>query len=170
MKSYGIIIIGGLFLSFSSNGVYAHPGRTDSSGGHHNRKTGGYHTHSSTPTRVTTPRQTPLVRTQARTSARTSSKLDYRGQSRTISSKSKEEKFKFVSKKTSGKTLIVKIQITSVPTPTETELKQIAESLMAAKNYNVFFYLNNMDVESKPWAICLIRYYRKTELRMMNED
>jgi hypothetical protein len=57
-----------------------------------------------------------------------------------------------------------------VPTPTETELKQIAESLMAAKNYNVFFYLNNMDVESKPWAICLIRYYRKTELRMMNED
>lgn len=69
-----------------------HPGRTDSSGGHHNRRTGGYHqhgfpsssssTHSSAPksnrstysrpTRVATPRK------QYRSTARTVSRANYR--------------------------------------------------------------------------------------------
>ena len=34
-----------LMLLFDGGGVFSHSGRTDSSGGHYNRKTGGYHYH-----------------------------------------------------------------------------------------------------------------------------
>lgn len=60
-----------VFITFA-NVCVAHPGRTDSSGGHHNRKTGGYHTHgggssisSASSFSRTTARETP--RYEART-------------------------------------------------------------------------------------------------------
>ena len=51
--SIGAVIVA-LMLLFDGGGVFSHSGRTDSSGGHYNRKTGTYHYHgtpkSSTPT------------------------------------------------------------------------------------------------------------------------
>ncbi|KAA3597448.1 MAG: YHYH domain-containing protein [Calditrichaeota bacterium] len=35
-----------LFVTLIPSLVFCHPGRTDSSGGHNNRKTGGYHYHN----------------------------------------------------------------------------------------------------------------------------
>ena len=40
----GVVIVALVFL-FNGGGVFSHSGRTDSSGGHYNRKTGGYHYH-----------------------------------------------------------------------------------------------------------------------------
>ena len=40
----GVAIVA-LMLLFDGAGVFSHSGRTDSSGGHYNRKTGGYHYH-----------------------------------------------------------------------------------------------------------------------------
>ena len=40
----GAVIVSLMFL-FDGGGVFSHSGRTDSSGGHYNRKTGGYHYH-----------------------------------------------------------------------------------------------------------------------------
>ena len=40
----GVVIVA-LMLLFDGGGVFSHSGRTDSSGGHYNRKTGGYHYH-----------------------------------------------------------------------------------------------------------------------------
>ena len=42
--SIGAVIVA-LMLLFDGGGVFSHSGRTDSSGGHYNRKTGGYHYH-----------------------------------------------------------------------------------------------------------------------------
>ena len=42
--SMGVAIVA-LMLLFDGGGVFSHSGRTDSSGGHYNRKTGGYHYH-----------------------------------------------------------------------------------------------------------------------------
>ena len=42
--SVGLAIVA-LMLLFDGGGVFSHSGRTDSSGGHYNRKTGGYHYH-----------------------------------------------------------------------------------------------------------------------------
>ena len=38
-----------LILVFGGDNVFSHSGRTDSSGGHRNRKTGGYHYHGGGP-------------------------------------------------------------------------------------------------------------------------
>ena len=40
----GVVIVALVFL-FNEGGVFSHSGRTDSSGGHYNRKTGQYHYH-----------------------------------------------------------------------------------------------------------------------------
>ena len=65
-------------LILSSSVLLAHPGRTDSSGGHHDRKNGGYHYHnsgarvsSSPPVAWSLPSPIQKVRTTARTEART---------------------------------------------------------------------------------------------------
>lgn len=42
--SIGAVIVA-LMLLVDGGGVFSHSGRTDSSGGHYNRKTGGYHYH-----------------------------------------------------------------------------------------------------------------------------
>ena len=42
--SIGVVIVT-LMLLFDGGGVFSHSGRTDSSGGHYNHKTGGYHYH-----------------------------------------------------------------------------------------------------------------------------
>lgn len=64
LGSIGAVIVA-LILLFDGGGVFSHSGRTDSSGGHYNRKTGGYHYHG-TP-RASTPtysRTTPSSGTQ----------------------------------------------------------------------------------------------------------
>ncbi|MEN6384033.1 MAG: YHYH domain-containing protein [Phycisphaerales bacterium] len=43
MRTFSIMVISLLLFSFA----FAHPGRTDSKGGHYNRKTGEYHYHNS---------------------------------------------------------------------------------------------------------------------------
>lgn len=67
----------GLALLVPASAV-AHPGRTDASGGHNDRKNGGYHYHGgggrspSTPSIATTPRTT--YRTEANTGTRTTAR------------------------------------------------------------------------------------------------
>ena len=45
LKIIVLILFCTLFISFSLTTIYAHSGRTDSSGGHYNRSTGEYHYH-----------------------------------------------------------------------------------------------------------------------------
>lgn len=45
-KTLSISIIGLLLVGALISGAFAHSGRTDSYGGHNNRKTGGYHYHN----------------------------------------------------------------------------------------------------------------------------
>lgn len=45
IKIFMLLILCTLFISFSLTTIYAHRGRTDSSGGHYNRSTGEYHYH-----------------------------------------------------------------------------------------------------------------------------
>ena len=63
----GVLIIS-LMLLFDGGGVFSHSGRTDSSGGHHNRKTGGYHYHGTPRSSTSTySRPTPSTGTQSST-------------------------------------------------------------------------------------------------------
>lgn len=61
MRKRSICLVLVLLLALSASPGLAHPGRTDANGGHHNRKTGGYHYHNSgksssrTPAKKTTP-------------------------------------------------------------------------------------------------------------------
>jgi hypothetical protein len=59
----------------------AHPGGLDSSGGHHNRRSGGYHfhglAHSSSPPAIAVPPVRTQPRLQQRTTYRTKPRLDY---------------------------------------------------------------------------------------------
>ena len=59
------VAIFALMLLLDSGGVFSHSGRTDSSGGHYNRKTGGYHYHGTPKSSTSTySRTTPNSRTQ----------------------------------------------------------------------------------------------------------
>lgn len=49
MKRIKIIVLLFLIILFMSSLLYAHSGRTDSSGGHYNRSTGEYHYHHGYP-------------------------------------------------------------------------------------------------------------------------
>ncbi len=63
--SIGVVIFALLFL-FDGGGVFSHSGRTDSSGGHYNRKTGGYHYHGTPKSSTSTySRTTPSSGTQS---------------------------------------------------------------------------------------------------------
>ena len=65
--SIGMVIFALLFL-FDGGGVFSHSGRTDSSGGHYNRKTGGYHYHRTPKSSTSTySRSTPSSGTQSST-------------------------------------------------------------------------------------------------------
>ena len=63
---YGVgVAIVALMLLFDGGGVFSHSGRTDSSGGHYNRKTGGYHYHGTPKSSTSTySRTTPSSGTQ----------------------------------------------------------------------------------------------------------
>lgn len=62
--SIGAVIIT-LILLFDGGGVFSHSGRTDSSGGHYNRKTGTYHYHGTPKSSTSTySRPTPSSGTQ----------------------------------------------------------------------------------------------------------
>ena len=62
--SVGLAIVA-LMLLFDGGGVFSHSGRTDSSGGHYNRKTGGYHYHGTPKSSTSTySRTTPSSGTQ----------------------------------------------------------------------------------------------------------
>ena len=53
-------------LMFTAVYAYTHSGRTDSNGGHHDRKNGGYHYHSGPKTKSSTPtRTTPNLSTNS---------------------------------------------------------------------------------------------------------
>lgn len=77
----------GLVLLVPASAV-AHPGRTDASGGHHDRKNGGYHYHGgggrspSAPSIATTPRTT--YRTEANTGARTGARTEATEDAQTV--------------------------------------------------------------------------------------
>ena len=59
------VAIFALMLLFDGSGVFPHSGRTDSSGGHYNRKTGGYHYHGTPKSSTSTySRTTPSGGTQ----------------------------------------------------------------------------------------------------------
>ncbi len=61
-----IAVIVSLMFLFDGGGVFSHSGRTDSSGGHHNRKTGGYHYHGTPKSSTSTySRTTPSSGTQS---------------------------------------------------------------------------------------------------------
>ena len=63
----GVAIIA-LMLLFDGDGVFSHSGRTDSSGGHYNRKTGGYHYHGTPKSSTSTySRPAPNTGTQSGT-------------------------------------------------------------------------------------------------------
>ena len=63
----GIAIVA-LMLLFDGSGVFSHSGRTDSSGGHYNRKTGTYHYHGTPKSSTSTySRPTPSSGTQSTT-------------------------------------------------------------------------------------------------------
>lgn len=63
--SIGAVIVT-LILLFDGGGVFSHSGRTDSSGGHYNRKTGGYHYHGTPKSSTSThSRPTPSSGTQS---------------------------------------------------------------------------------------------------------
>ena len=63
----GVAIVALMFL-FDGTGVFPHSGRTDSSGGHYNRKTGGYHYHGTPKSSTSTySRPTPSTGTQSST-------------------------------------------------------------------------------------------------------
>lgn len=65
--SIGAVIVT-LILLFDGGGVFSHSGRTDSSGGHYNRKTGTYHYHGTPKSSTSTySRTTPSSRTQSST-------------------------------------------------------------------------------------------------------
>lgn len=65
--SIGVVIVALMLLS-DGGGVFSHSGRTDSSGGHYNRKTGGYHYHGTPKSSTSTySRTTPSSRTQSST-------------------------------------------------------------------------------------------------------
>lgn len=49
MKKVKIFMLIIIFLLVVINPIYAHPGRTDSNGGHNNRSTGEYHYHHGKP-------------------------------------------------------------------------------------------------------------------------
>ena len=57
------------FLLFSAVVTYTHSGRTDSQGGHYNRKTGTYHYHNSGTTRSNTTRSSSTSTYSSNTSA-----------------------------------------------------------------------------------------------------
>ena len=62
--SIGVVIVA-LMLLFDGGGVFSHSGRTDSSGGHYNRKTGTYHYHGTPKSSTSTySRPTPSSGTQ----------------------------------------------------------------------------------------------------------
>ncbi len=62
--SIGAVIVA-LMLLFDGGGVFSHSGRTDSSGGHYNRKTGTYHYHGTPKSSTSTySRTTPSSGTQ----------------------------------------------------------------------------------------------------------
>ena len=62
--SIGAVIVA-LMLLFDGGGVFSHSGRTDSSGGHYNRKTGTYHYHGTPKSSTSTySRPTPSSETQ----------------------------------------------------------------------------------------------------------
>ncbi len=70
-----VLLFGGIgamivavMLLFDGGGVFSHSGRTDSSGGHYNRKTGGYHYHGTPKSSTSTySRTTPSSGTQSST-------------------------------------------------------------------------------------------------------
>ncbi len=65
--SIGAVIVT-LILLFDGGGVFSHSGRTDSSGGHYNRKTGTYHYHGTPKSSTSTySRTTPSSGTQSST-------------------------------------------------------------------------------------------------------
>ena len=74
-----------LVAVFSSETCFAHSGGLDSSGGHHDRKNGGYHYHSSSARAYTPPAALPAFlppapRRSARTTARMSARVEARQQ------------------------------------------------------------------------------------------
>ena len=56
-----IAVVVTLILVFGGDNVFSHSGRTDSSGGHYNRKTGGYHYHGGGPARPTVPSKSSAI-------------------------------------------------------------------------------------------------------------
>lgn len=156
-----------LSITFFSSVVFAHPGRTDSRGGHHDRKTGGYHYHGS-------PSVTPSipVRTQPRLTYNTSPRISTKTTARTDepristatfgdhspSTLSEKQRAKFdhklgVSSK-SGTRSIFKVRLIgeSIFFPSTSELKLIGESFDPGTNYSVQFFLPGMDLDDPYWA------------------
>lgn len=80
-----IVCTMGFAAFFASENCLAHSGGLDSSGGHHDRKNGGYHYHSSSARAYTPPAALPAFlppapRTSARTTARMSARVEARQQ------------------------------------------------------------------------------------------
>ncbi len=116
--------------------LYGHSGRTDSSGGHHNRKTGTYHYHNSgSSSRGNSARYTP--RTSYRTSAKTSYRTTYRKPPQ-----SDRFSYKILGTTKVGTQTRYRIQLVpqTASTPTEVDLRKIANKL-EGKNFSATFFL-----------------------------
>ncbi len=152
--------------------LYAHSGRTDSSGGHFNRRTGSYHTHGGGSS-ISSTSSSPAPRVSYRTSARTSFNTTARGMSE------EELKYRIATTQTQirrsrselpGQTLTSQIELTEDKSssrtiyrirlkpigyslPTDNELNEIVQNLSARRNDLAYFYLPTMDIKKPAWAV-----------------
>lgn len=149
--------------------VHAHPGGLDSQGGHHDRKSGGYHVHRSSgggPSHISVPQ--PLYRTDARDEPRQQPRTTALSSARTsppqpsgFGSASTEEsvvpEYDVKERGSSSTGALLKIAFRhSQPHASQQHLEAIA-SREASEPYAVFYFLPGMDLRRPAWASCTHR-------------
>lgn len=158
---YSLVLI--VLISLSNQSASAHSGRTDSRGGHVDRRTGRYHFHNSGSSsfsgRTFTPRTT--VRTSPRLTYRSGSKTTAKIKSLTQIPSSFDDKQSFEVLRSSrwGLRTIFKVRVSlkNGAKPLKNELVKITESLKTGRGYFVHFYLPDMDIENLAWAVGSVR-------------
>ena len=139
--------------------VSGHSGRTDSNGGHHDRRTGEYHYHSGGPSLSrTTSRSEPP--TEARTTARTTSRTSPPSVRRLTADIDdahpalKGSEYDVVSNelvKTRPK-VVIQLLVPDQAHWTDQRLEGIAKDVAIKGRAVFYFYLPDMELEERPWA------------------
>lgn len=164
MKTYSMIIHASFMIGTTA---VAHPGGLDSSGGHRDRRSGGYHYHGGGPSvpKLPAPDQEPDP--AHRTTARTSPKLSFRSSAPIRRTTTEPIQVKVLDSKTILKHYYARVALLTPDAPSRSDYESLPLNLTKLPQSTIYIYASDA---AKMLGIVLQKLGRDPEFRASDSE